>query len=139
MKITIYVWTVLAIGLILLSCDKEEDHYNFNRELEMDDGVSSQRMVTDLPCGTGSLEFDYTVKATDELAILELQNAGACDVEVQLTAILPGTHPTVPRLPADIRQFEIKKDSASRVNSFTIPKSLRGQGKLHFKFICKQA
>ena len=108
----------------------------FDPEVQLDGGIDNQTNTT-LVCGTGTLEFTYTLNKDDKLGIFEIENSGSCNIKVDVKYEVPASG-TVVRQERDVSQFGIDKDAPSKTQAFKIPGYKQG-AKLKFKITCEQA
>lgn len=118
---------------LLLSCAK----YDFNGNVALDNNIPNAVVSEQLACGTGTLEFDYTINASDEMGILEIENQGSCEIQIEVSRVTPPGE-TRERLPGGIGNFTVGQHDPPRINAFTIPGAGSG-GKLRFRITCGEA
>jgi len=123
------IFVAVLVFPLLVSCVAK---YEFNGRVELDDGVPNQVNNKSLQCGTGVLEFDYTVGPADALGILEIENKGACDLKIELARRLPNSA-SAERMPGDTVQRGNRK-----INVFNIADADR-RGQLHVRISCLEA
>ena len=144
-QLTIIV--VLLANALMVGCAIT---YEYDSEVGLADPTGEamdNQTVVETACGTGSLVFDYTIKANDMLGTLELENRGSCPITVTVTRVaapaVPGKtvkRPKRGRLPNLVipPPNPNAPTPVPEINTFNIPEPKKG-GKLRISIDCGEA
>ncbi len=134
---------VLLASALMVGCATT---YEYDPEVSLSGptGPIDNQTVARAACGTGSLVFDYDIKANDTLGTLELENQGSCPITVAVTRIaapaVPGTAVKKPKK-GKLPNLDIDPPNPNAptsvpvINIFNIPDPKKG-GKLRISINC---